>query len=115
MQCTGARPSTGTMAKADSTSNGELYTQGLGLHTGCAVPQMQAYAARSVVDVMRRGAGHESLLCTAAYVLGEYGKLVQVGWLMGWAWLPAGRYCSDTRCDCDASYFQPLQQSWVWW
>lgn len=71
------------MANADNTSNSTLYIQVLGLHTVCAVPHMQAYAARSVVDVLRRGAGHESLLCTAAYVLGEYGKLVQVGWGMG--------------------------------
>lgn len=39
---------------------------------------MQAYAAGQVVDVLRRGANHESLLCTAACVLGEYGKLAQV-------------------------------------
>jgi hypothetical protein len=31
-----------------------------------------------VVDVLKRGASHESLLCTAACILGEYGRLVQV-------------------------------------
>ena len=39
---------------------------------------MQAYAARSVVDVLGRGAAHESLMATAAYILGEYGKLIKV-------------------------------------
>jgi len=38
---------------------------------------MQAYAARSVVDVLGRGAAHESLMATAAYILGEYGKLIK--------------------------------------
>jgi hypothetical protein len=39
---------------------------------------MQAYAARSVVNVLGRGAAHESLMATAAYILGEYGKLIKV-------------------------------------
>jgi AP-2 complex subunit alpha len=40
--------------------------------------QSQAYAAGRVVEVLRRGASHEALMCMAGYVLGEYGKLVQV-------------------------------------
>jgi hypothetical protein len=39
----------------------------------------QVYAAGQVVEVLHRGAGHEALMCMAAYVLGEYGRLVQVG------------------------------------
>lgn len=38
----------------------------------------QAYAAVQVVEVLRRGASHEALMCMAAYVLGEYGPLVKV-------------------------------------
>ena len=34
---------------------------------------------RQVVDVLKRGAGHEPLLCTAACILGEYGRLAEVG------------------------------------
>ncbi|KAG1677810.1 hypothetical protein FOA52_008574 [Chlamydomonas sp. UWO 241] len=38
---------------------------------------MQQYAAREVVSVLRRGGVvHESMVSTAAYVLGEYGRLV---------------------------------------
>lgn len=37
----------------------------------------QAYAAGRVVEVLRRGASHEALMCMAGCVLGEYGKLVQ--------------------------------------
>lgn len=36
---------------------------------------MQEYAAKNVVEVLKRGAAHEPLVCTAAYVLGEYGRL----------------------------------------
>lgn len=36
---------------------------------------MQQYAAQHVFEVLRRGTGHESLVCTAAYLLGEYGRL----------------------------------------
>eukprot|EP00775_Hariotina_reticulata_P003331 gene3331-3608_t len=41
----------------------------------------QVYAAGQVVEVLNRGAGHEALMCMAAYVLGEYGRLIkgQVG------------------------------------
>ncbi|GFH33706.1 alpha_adaptinC2 domain-containing protein, partial [Haematococcus lacustris] len=39
-------------------------------------PTMQQYAASSTVEMLRRGAAHESLVCTAAYLLGEYGRLV---------------------------------------
>mmetsp|Transcript_39785 Transcript_39785/g.88425 ORF Transcript_39785/g.88425 Transcript_39785/m.88425 type:complete len:1123 (+) Transcript_39785:142-3510(+) len=37
---------------------------------------MQPYAARNIVTVLKRGAMHESLVCTAAYILGEYGRLI---------------------------------------
>lgn len=37
---------------------------------------MQPYAARNVADVLKRGASHESLVCTAAYILGEFGRLI---------------------------------------
>lgn len=40
---------------------------------------MQEYAAGQMVDVLKRGAAHESLICSAAYVLGEYGRLIKVG------------------------------------
>jgi len=39
-------------------------------------PAMQEYAARNVVEVLRRGATHESLICTSAYILGEFGRLI---------------------------------------
>ncbi|KAL6765658.1 adaptin N terminal region-domain-containing protein [Haematococcus lacustris] len=39
-------------------------------------PAMQPCAARSTVEVLRRGAAHESLVCSAAYLLGEFGSLV---------------------------------------
>jgi len=42
----------------------------------------QVYAAGQVVEVLRRGAGHEALMCMAAYVLGECGHLVQVRCLL---------------------------------
>ncbi|GFR46483.1 hypothetical protein Agub_g8060 [Astrephomene gubernaculifera] len=38
---------------------------------------MQEYAARNVAEALKRGAAHESLVCTAAYVLGEYGRLIR--------------------------------------
>ncbi|MEW5308641.1 MAG: hypothetical protein WDW38_000584 [Sanguina aurantia] len=38
---------------------------------------MQEYAAKNVADVLARGVAHESLVCTAAYLLGEYGRLIQ--------------------------------------
>jgi AP-2 complex subunit alpha len=41
--------------------------------------QSQAYAAGRVVEVLRRGASHEALMCMAGYVLGEYGRLIKVG------------------------------------
>lgn len=46
----------------------------------------QAYAAAQVVEVLKRGASHESLMCMAGYVLGEYGRLIKVGswWLGVW-------------------------------
>jgi AP-2 complex subunit alpha len=37
---------------------------------------MQPYAARNVAEVLKRGAAHESLVCTAAYILGEFGRLI---------------------------------------
>eukprot|EP00879_Flechtneria_rotunda_P008959 GHRR01009380.1.p1 GENE.GHRR01009380.1~~GHRR01009380.1.p1 ORF type:complete len:1159 (+),score=411.60 GHRR01009380.1:174-3479(+) len=37
----------------------------------------QAYAANRVVEVLGRGSSHEALMCLAAYVLGEYGKLIK--------------------------------------
>ncbi len=60
-----------------------------------------------MVDVLKRGAAHESLVCTSAYILGEFGKsIVGVGGLYQAAWcvydvlskLPAGggrTYCSE--------------------
>jgi AP-2 complex subunit alpha len=41
----------------------------------------QSYAAEQVMEVLQRGASHEALVCLAAYVLGEYGKLIRVGCL----------------------------------
>eukprot|EP00878_Enallax_costatus_P038873 GHUV01044361.1.p1 GENE.GHUV01044361.1~~GHUV01044361.1.p1 ORF type:complete len:317 (+),score=114.18 GHUV01044361.1:444-1394(+) len=38
----------------------------------------QAYAASQVVEVLGRGASHEALMCMAAYVIGEYGRLIKV-------------------------------------
>ncbi len=29
-----------------------------------------------MVEVLKRGAAHESLVCTSAYILGEYGKSI---------------------------------------
>jgi hypothetical protein len=45
-------------------------------------PPLQEYAARNVVDVLQRGAAHESLVCTAAYILGEFGRTIMAvgGW-----------------------------------
>ncbi|PNW74645.1 hypothetical protein CHLRE_12g488850v5 [Chlamydomonas reinhardtii] len=40
-------------------------------------PSMQEYAARNVAESLKRGAAHESLVCTAAYILGEYGRLIR--------------------------------------
>ncbi|GLC68315.1 hypothetical protein PLESTF_000678300 [Pleodorina starrii] len=40
-------------------------------------PAMQEYAARHVAEALKRGTPHESLVCTAAYVLGEYGRLIR--------------------------------------
>ncbi|KAG2452624.1 hypothetical protein HYH02_002861 [Chlamydomonas schloesseri] len=40
-------------------------------------PSMQEYAARNVAEALKRGAAHESLVCTAAYILGEYGRLIR--------------------------------------
>ncbi|GIL47564.1 hypothetical protein Vafri_4358 [Volvox africanus] len=40
-------------------------------------PAMQEYAARNVAEALKRGAAHESMVCTAAYVLGEYGRLIR--------------------------------------
>jgi AP-2 complex subunit alpha len=40
--------------------------------------QSQAYAAGRVVEVLRRGASHEALMCMAGYVMGEYGRLIKV-------------------------------------
>eukprot|EP00878_Enallax_costatus_P024930 GHUV01026636.1.p1 GENE.GHUV01026636.1~~GHUV01026636.1.p1 ORF type:complete len:670 (+),score=220.90 GHUV01026636.1:292-2301(+) len=37
----------------------------------------QAYAASQVVEVLGRGASHEALMCMAAYVIGEYGRLIK--------------------------------------
>ncbi|KAF5828063.1 armadillo-type protein [Dunaliella salina] len=37
---------------------------------------MQQYAARNIVESLRRGAQDESLICTAAYILGEFGRLI---------------------------------------
>lgn len=41
----------------------------------------QAYAAAAVVEALRRGAAHEALVCMAACVLGEYGRLIQASTL----------------------------------
>lgn len=38
---------------------------------------MQQYAAHNVAEVLRGGAAHESLICTAAYVLGEFGHTIR--------------------------------------
>lgn len=38
----------------------------------------QSYAAEQVMEVLQRGASHEALVCLAAYVLGEYGRLIKV-------------------------------------
>jgi len=38
----------------------------------------QSYAAEQVMEVLQRGASHEALVCLAAYVLGEYGRLIRV-------------------------------------
>lgn len=38
----------------------------------------QSYAAEQVMEVLHRGASHEALVCLAAYVLGEYGRLIRV-------------------------------------
>ncbi|GLI58947.1 hypothetical protein VaNZ11_000735 [Volvox africanus] len=40
-------------------------------------PAMQEYAARNVAEALKRGAAHESMVCTAAYILGEYGRLIR--------------------------------------
>ncbi|EFJ50611.1 hypothetical protein VOLCADRAFT_120602 [Volvox carteri f. nagariensis] len=40
-------------------------------------PVMQEYAARNVAEALKRGAAHESMVCTAAYILGEYGRLIR--------------------------------------
>eukprot|EP00200_Dunaliella_tertiolecta_P006547 CAMPEP_0202346842 /NCGR_PEP_ID=MMETSP1126-20121109/5457_1 /ASSEMBLY_ACC=CAM_ASM_000457 /TAXON_ID=3047 /ORGANISM="Dunaliella tertiolecta, Strain CCMP1320" /LENGTH=1093 /DNA_ID=CAMNT_0048938303 /DNA_START=70 /DNA_END=3351 /DNA_ORIENTATION=- len=37
---------------------------------------MQQYAARNIVESLRRGAQDEPLICTAAYILGEFGRLI---------------------------------------
>ncbi len=38
----------------------------------------QSYAAEQVMEVLQRGSSHEALVCLAAYVLGEYGRLIRV-------------------------------------
>lgn len=43
----------------------------------CNSTQLKTYDMQ-LADVLRRGSNHESLLCTAACILGEYGRLVQV-------------------------------------
>ncbi|KAG2494582.1 hypothetical protein HYH03_007348 [Edaphochlamys debaryana] len=40
-------------------------------------PSMQEYAARNVAEALKRGAAQESMICTAAYILGEYGRLIR--------------------------------------
>eukprot|EP00201_Polytomella_parva_P006204 CAMPEP_0175083532 /NCGR_PEP_ID=MMETSP0052_2-20121109/27451_1 /TAXON_ID=51329 ORGANISM="Polytomella parva, Strain SAG 63-3" /NCGR_SAMPLE_ID=MMETSP0052_2 /ASSEMBLY_ACC=CAM_ASM_000194 /LENGTH=1189 /DNA_ID=CAMNT_0016355025 /DNA_START=55 /DNA_END=3620 /DNA_ORIENTATION=- len=40
-------------------------------------PEVQAHAAKAMTNVLKRGALHESIVCTAAYVLGEYGKQIE--------------------------------------
>eukprot|EP00891_Asterochloris_glomerata_P007006 jgi/Astpho2/7006/fgenesh1_pm.00107_%23_19_t len=36
--------------------------------------ELHGYAAQKVVEALQRGAAHESLVCCAAYILGEYGR-----------------------------------------
>eukprot|EP00798_Chlamydomonas_sp_ICE-L_P015244 gene15244-21326_t len=38
---------------------------------------MQKYAATNVVEKLKRGADHESLVCASAYILGEFGRQIQ--------------------------------------
>ncbi|KAL3140296.1 hypothetical protein ABBQ38_004564 [Trebouxia sp. C0009 RCD-2024] len=38
---------------------------------------LHTYAATKVLEALQRGAAHESLVCCAAYLLGEYGRQVQ--------------------------------------
>lgn len=59
----------------------------------------QSYAAEQVMEVLQRGASHEALVCLAAYVLGEYGKLVRVSCtgLVGVWWWHAST-CRTTCC-----------------
>ena len=38
---------------------------------------IQAKHATQVIEALQRGAAHESLVCCAAYLLGEYGRQVQ--------------------------------------
>ncbi|DBA96016.1 hypothetical protein WJX77_003113 [Trebouxia sp. C0004] len=38
---------------------------------------LHMYAATKVIEALQRGAAHESLVCCAAYLLGEYGRQVQ--------------------------------------
>lgn len=63
----------------------------------------QAYAAGRVVEVLRRGASHEALMCMAGCVLGEYGKLVQVRRLL------CRLLCSVPRVGDSAPHVHSLQ------